>query len=253
MDKYEKVFSEHFPNPTADQSLLTYWLNEEGHKGRGMKSCWANYVFRFEQLALYQKPHVYHKTADIAALEDIARTSIKLERLLSGDALTLAAKSRLNARIHYGHYADDMPCDDPEALREHLFEAGIADGSDPRGDGGLRDYMDETGIPLHESIVGFLKQASALENAVSLTKRDIKVSLSAVRSPIRLNLDAIQCVEAARIIWNECHEKSAPEKALNPASPFGKFLSALFVVYEINASPKSAFGTWAKRSVLQKS
>ncbi|MBL4873578.1 MAG: hypothetical protein JKY41_09340 [Rhodobacteraceae bacterium] len=139
-----------------------------------------------------------------------------------------------------------MPLDNPEIRGEYLMEIGITDGTDPSGEGSLIDYIEKQGKPQKAAIEMLPNYVPELNNAITKTKEDILASPRTRKSPSQINLGGVQCVEAARIVWEENTGKKPPSKGLNAGSAFGKFLADLFEAYEIEVELKSAFRAWAR-------
>jgi hypothetical protein len=207
---------------------------------------WHDAAYKFEKIAFEQKAAVYNRKSDLDALEILSKTISKLEYLVNGEAMSDAASRRLNLSVRFGAHADDMPCEDNEELCEYLMSNGITDHSIPCGVDGLFEYMSDHGNPQVDAIRVFLDYAPDIKKAIDQTKAAIETSPRTRKAPSLINLAGVQCVEAARIVWEEYTGQTPPYSDLNPASTFGKFLADLFEAYEIKGQPKSAFRAWAR-------
>jgi hypothetical protein len=247
MRKAVKVFDKHFPK--GEKHPFYYRVVFAKHYGKQADPEWRGIedaAYKFELIAIKQSPVVYKRKADLDALAQFSKAITALEYCLKGGLLSNSAFKRLQQRIHYGPHAADMPCDSPQDLSEYLMEAGITDATADSDEGSLRHYIEKYGDPQLAAIEGLLSVAPELKKAITQTKADIEISPRTKDAPSQIKMNGVQFVEAARIVWEENMGATAPNKDLNAASAFGRFLADLFEAYGIEGEPKSAFRAWVR-------
>jgi len=96
----------------------------------------------------------------------------------------------------------------------------------------------------HQVLLDYLSSARALCAAATKTKRGIENSPQSRERVSLINMEAIKVVAFARRAWRWVGETVPPDRSLNPASPFGKFLADLMVAIEVNANAQAAYRAW---------
>ena len=76
---------------------------------------------------------------------------------------------------------------------------------------------------------------------------DAEIAIDCVPETANINWEAVDAVEALRLLWWRNSDREAPSRALNPASPFHSYLKDGFDWLEIAADPTSAFKRWVAR------
>ncbi len=90
------------------------------------------------------------------------------------------------------------------------------------------------------------ESACTWKSAIDEAIRKAEASPLKVRSRSRLNAEAVNIVDRARLIWETETGSPAPAKGLNIATKFGRYLADLFLACDCEADPRSAFNAWAK-------
>lgn len=100
--------------------------------------------------------------------------------------------------------------------------------------------------PTHDGWIATRDQLETWEAAASAAISHIKQSKMAVRAKGRVNAEAIIIVDRARLAWNEWSATPAPQKELNEATKFGRYLADILHACGCEADPRSAFRAWAR-------
>ena len=187
---------------------------------------WDAYIAK---LTFGQDPHVFDFKRDLEGLENLERAMTALSTALDIKVMTESAYGRLLFNILFGPYA--------EALGEGKNGPNLPEGHSK--------YAEEIGKKVTYWIRDLEEHLPRVRDAIQATKKHIRSSPQSKIGVNRMNLTGIQLVENARSVWRLSTGSDAPEKSLNPASPFGKFLYELFEAYQIEGDPRSAFRAWS--------
>jgi hypothetical protein len=206
-------------DPAVDVMLRHLNLTED--KAR----YWLNFI---AQITYSTEPHIFDLKRDVENLENLDRALCATLAALDVSAMTQAAQSALWFKILYGPVLD-LSGSDTESLVETLRYPPLQRGGKEATDA-LRAMQDN--IPI-------------IREAIRSARRHIEQSPRAKIGTRRINLEGVQLVDCARLVWCEASGKDAPSKSLNPASKFGMFLCDLFEVLEVEGDPRSAFRAWA--------
>lgn len=186
---------------------------------------WANFI---AQKTYSTEPQIFDLKRDVENLENLDRALCATAAALDVSAMTQAAQGILSFKTLFGPVLD-LSRYDTESLAETVRNPPLQMGGKDALDA-LR-ALDET-IPI-------------IREAIKSAKRHVEQSPHARIGTQRINLKGIQLVDCARDLWCLATGKSAPSRSLNPASRFGKFLTDLFEVFEIEGDPRAAFRAWA--------
>jgi|AntRauTorcE11898_2_1112593.scaffolds.fasta_scaffold01171_6 hypothetical protein len=66
------------------------------------------------------------------------------------------------------------------------------------------------------------------------------------RSMARVNVKAIQTVDAAIALWDRIQNRPAPRKSLNPETPFAYYLQDMLIASGVEGDAKSTHRAWAQ-------
>lgn len=190
----------------------------------------ASYVHeRLAKYAFGDDPFLFDEVRDMALLERIERAVRELVEASDVCNLTQAAGDTLSRNLLWGPHMERV-------------ENGLL-----FPDAEMKQYVEKVGKPAASAFHGLRDHAETILLGVNSTKREIRTSDRSRKALSRMNLRGIQLVDAARDIWEAETGKNAPEKALNPATAFGKYLSELFDAFEVGGDPKAAFRAWVQQ------
>lgn len=189
---------------------------------------WVDYIAK---LTFGNDPSIYDLKRDVENLESLERSLNAVMAALDVYSMTQAAQDALGLRLIWGPFADELiekSGQKSENFSEEFFS-----------------YPEKTGRNAAAALQALEDNIAAIRDAIKSTKRQIENSSRSRIGTGRINFKGIQLVNSARDVWRLSTGKDAPNKALNPASKFGKFLSDLFDAYEIGGDPRAAFRAWS--------
>ncbi len=98
----------------------------------------------------------------------------------------------------------------------------------------------------HDSFVSSKQFTTRWQKAIDTTIRTVEQSSLTVRSRRRVNVEGVNIVDRARLLWERKLGSPAPARGLNVATAFGKYLFDLFEACECEGDPRSAFHAWSR-------
>ncbi|MFC5737727.1 hypothetical protein [Sinirhodobacter huangdaonensis] len=189
---------------------------------------WVDYI---ENLTFGHDPVIYDLKRDVENLENLERALNLVLEALDFGAMTQAARDDLGRRLIWGPHTDTLISRSGEEASSFDLE--------------ILSYPEKVGRKAADSLQALEDNFLTIRGAIRSTKRHIEKSPSARIGTGRINFSGIQLVKSAREVWRFATGNDAPNKALNPASRFGKFLCDLFEAFEIGGDPRAAFRAWA--------
>lgn len=166
---------------------------------------------------------VFEGPKDVSALKRLDAALSEAGRAWRDAGMTMAASNALIQHLHFGPYLANYYKNPEEALA----------------------YAGEHGSGHAEAFIR-ITEVGPFREAIAETIRQIEDDPRTKRSLSVVNVDAIKLVESCRYMWAVITKRLAPEKDLNPASKFAKFLTDVMEVYKVGGSPRSAFLAWAR-------